>query len=1114
MVCKALYQPGASPSVSEPTRAWRRDLTKTLLVMKLTGILILAAAIHVSARSVAQTVTYEAKKAPLSQVFAAIKEQTGYVFFYSPEDLEGTVPVSVKLRQAPLKDALESILADQPLAFTIQGNTIAITRKASVVADTGKRSADLPGGDVHGRVTDSSGHPLADASVFVKGSRKGASTDAQGNFELKSVDSKASIIVSYTGFESQEIRLNGKYDIVIQLKQGVAQLLDVVVNKGYYNTTNRLNTGDVATVKSEDIENQPITNPILAMEGLVPGLYVQPQSGVPGGNISVLQIRGVNSIQNGTNPLILVDGVPFPSTSLSANLNIYGAASALSPFNTLSNSDIESIEVLKDADATAIYGTRGANGVILITTKKGKTGQTVLNVNVNEGVGSVTKIPKFMNTQQYLTMRNEAFQNDGVSPGASDYDVNGTWDTTRYTNWGKVFIGNKAHTTNAQASLTGGNATTQFAISAGYVKQTTVFPGSFYDGLGSVHLNLNHSSTNNRLQLSLKAEYSNDHNFMPSSDPTSQMAYLAPDAPSLYLPNGQLNWENSSWYNPEALLLQTSEASTNTLNSSLNISYELLKGLYIKSLLGYSDIRLSVYNLSPYAASNPTFATIYSRSSTYGNSETNAFIAEPQINYTLKYGRNTLELLVGTTFQSSTTNSLGIYGNGFTSDALMKNIALASVQGVNLLSNTQYRLNKLYARIGYNFDQKYLANLTASREGSSRFGPNEQFGNFGALGVGYIFTKEKAVQEFLPFLSFGKLRASYGTTGNDQIGDYQYLSTYSGYNVTYQGLTGLTPTSLTNPYYSWERVDKFETGIDLGFIKDRLSLTGSYYRNKTSNQLVGYTVPMITGFSSVEKNLAADVQNTGFEFTIESKNIQSKNLQWVTEFNLSIPRNKLVSFQNFANSNYANTYAIGYSLGVRHLLKFTGLNPQTGQYTFYDYDHDGQITYPNDYQDLVDIKYSYFGGLMNKISYKKIELDFLFQFVKKNALNIYSSLGLPGTINSNQPVDVLNRWQKAGDNASYEMYSQNYGSAAGTAYFNKLSSDAVVSDASFIRLRNLSLGYRFQGKGQKGLKNCKVYIQAQNLFVISKFPDMDPETQSLSSLPPLKMFTGGIQITL
>jgi TonB-dependent starch-binding outer membrane protein SusC len=1108
-----------------------RLCAQMLLAMRLTILLLTAAFLQVSAHSDAQTISLNTSNADIASVFSAIRSQTGYVVFSNKEFLKDARLVSVNVKNMGLEDFLNLILKDQPFTYEIHKKNILIRLKPIITPDLSQGvisspSSDLPPPiDIHGRITDSTGAPLQGASVTVRGTRKGTYTDKDGYFDLHGIDGNAMVVISFTGYGTQQIKLNGRSDMKIELRQVPTSLLDVVVNKGYYSTTQRFNTGNVSTVTAKEIEQQPVTDPMLALDGRVPGLYIEQTSGLPGTNTTV-RIRGQNSIANGNMPLYIVDGVPYGAISPTSNLLTPGPLGnggegfGTSPFNDLNPADIANIEVLKDADATAIYGSRGANGVILIATKKGKAGKTQFDLNVSTGGSKVAHFMDLMNTQQYLSMRHEALNNDETAPGPSDYDLNGAWDTTRYTNWQKTFIGGTAQFNNIQGALSGGNTNTQFRISGGYSNQGTVFPGDFGDKKGMAGINLTHASLNQRLHAQFSANYVYEYSNLPNSDLT-QYINVAPDAPALYNPNGTLNWQvvdgSYTWTNPLYFKVQTTYAKIYNLISNLDLGYVILPGLQIKANFGYTRTENNQANLSPSGVLPPPLnGNPLLRRSTFTTNDLGTWIIEPQLTYDKIIGKGKLDALIGSTFQQNQQTGSGLNGQGYATDALITDPASASIQSAAGYVNTLYHYNAFFGRIGYTWDDKYLINVTARRDGSSRFGPGLQFGNFGAVGVGWIFSQEHFIQNNLSWLSFGKLRASYGTTGNDQIGDYIFLSTYNPYGQTYQALGGLYPTSLTNPNFGWELTKKLEGGIELGFLKDRIFLTASYYRNRSGNQLVGYSLPNITGYGSVEANLPAVVQNTGLELTLNTVNIKSRKFSWRSSLNFTIPRNKLVSYPNFESSPYANTYSIGQPLSSTKRYGFAGVNDTTGSFQYKTSQGlNNNPQYPADLYLIKPLTQNFFGGFENTFTYAGFELSFLIQFVNQMGKNYLSSTGYQaGVFNQNYPTSVLDHWQKPGDNAPYARYSTF--NQADPNYALGYSNFGIVN-SSFIRFKNLSFAYQLPkaSSNRLGLEKIRMYFQCQNLFTITHhFLGLDPETGAANTLPALRTLTVGIQIGL
>jgi len=1127
-----------SPAGAAPKPVINNAYKQLILSVKLTCFLLLAGLLQVSARTVAQQrISLSLKGVTLEKAFAEIEKRSGYTVFYNVEVLRtaGAGLVTLVAKDATIEDVMQQCLKGLPLQFSIQDKTIFVKKEAArAELVSSKGPANPTPQTFSGVIKSESGTPLAGATVYIVKLKKSAVTDKDGQFIMKNIpDGEYEVEISFIGYEPRKIKvsiLNHEGWLPAELKLSMSNLDETVV-KGYYNTTNRLNTGDVTTVKGETINEQPVSDPILALEGRVPGMYIQQASGIPGA-YSTIGIMGQNSIANGNDPFYVVDGVPFSSTSLTIPLINAGAVgypsnstfnqsgAGISPFNSLNPADIESVVVLKDADATAIYGSRGANGVILITTKKGKGGSTRVDLNVYSGGGQITRMMHLLNTPQYLEMRREAFQNDGLTvpsistkPTDNNYDIDGVWDTTRYTNWQKALIANTARFTNMQGTVSGGNANTQFLIGGGYSAQGTPYIGNYYDDKIMGNASLTHTSSNQRFHFQLGINYVYDNNKIPPVDFTATSLALAPDAPTLY-DEGNLNWQilngTSTFRNPAATTLENSKAGTQNLVSDINLSYQLLPGLKLLSTFGYNHDEMHESFYSPASAIAPPYNTdpaerIYQ----FGISTFEKWIIEPQLNYQRNIGLGRLEALIGTTFEQNTSTNFALNASGFTSDALITDPLAATTTFVAADNDIRYRYNAIYGRFGYNWAEKYLVNITARRDGSSRFGPGKQFGNFGAVGIGWIFSKENIIQKNLPFLSYGKVRASYGITGNDQILDYRYLSTYTPLSSSYEGVNGLYPTQLTNPYFAWEVVKKLEGGLDIGFLKDRILVSATYYRNRTGNQLVGYPLPSITGFNNIQANLPAVVQNTGLELSVNTTPIKSKGFSWTVGGNLTLPSNKLVSFPGLSASSYANTYVVGKSLFIRELYHFTGVNPQTGLYSYATKNASGLPGSPQDKITTMPITQKYYGGFDNNFSYKGFSLSIFVQFVDQ--LGVKDVQGTPGATNQNEPTAILNRWQSAGNLTSTQRFGTNGTTSTPQSYYS--SSDAVIADKSFVRLKNLALSYQLPGswKAQSHLESVRIYLQCQNLFTITKYLGLDPETGS-SSLPPLRMITTGLQV--
>jgi TonB-linked SusC/RagA family outer membrane protein len=1126
------------------TTGQRIETKKLLLAMKLTAIILFAACLQVSARGDAQTVSISVKNASLEKVFQEIKKQTGYKFFYEGGILDEAKTVNVSVKNASIEDVLNLCFKDQPLTYTIIEKTILIKRKATDPNADATNVDAQPLIDVSGKVTSETGEPLSGATVKVKGSNKGTTTGTDGVFILRGVDGDAVLEISFVGYTALTIEVNRRSSITASLKLNPSPLDEMQVI-AYGTKSKRLQIGDVTTVKAEDIQKQPVQNVLLALQARVPGLIVMQPSGLAGTSVKV-RIQGENSIAHGNDPLYIVDGVPIdaqmPGTGLGGILALAGANYAPgpnysgegNPINYLNPLDIESIEVLKDADATAIYGSRAANGAILITTKKGKAGAMRLDLDMQTGWGKMTRRLDMLNTRQYLDMRYEAFANDGIdwkSPSVSANDLK-VWDTTRYTNWQDEILGGTAHYNNINASVSGGSNTVRYLVSGTWHKETTVFPlpKDFADEKGSVHFNLNANNATNKFKLQFSGNFMADKNQLPNVDMTQNALLLEPDAPALLNNNRSINWSpdangNTTWGNadPNVMIWQYRKYVNKTYNlvSNLGLGYTILPGLEIRSSFGYNYMQTDDYAPNPLIAVAPELRPTTRRSASFGNRNIQSWVIEPQASYNKRISMGKLELLIGSTFQQRKIEAGYVTGTGQLSDELLGEINSAATISKGFSSNSSYRYNAVFGRANYNWSEKYIFNINTRRDGSTRFGGDNRFHNFGSVGGAWIFSNERVFKSFAGTISFGKLRGSYGTTGSDQIGDYQFMSLYNLFGnapVPYQGVTALVPGGLPNPNLGWEETKKLQIGMDLGFLQDRIILNATFIRNRSSNQLLTYSLPSIAGIGGYITNFPATIQNRNFEFAVTGKILQKKNLGWTVNANLTIPQNRVVSFPYLSSSTYANLIFIGYPMDAIGYYTWRRVDPSTGDYLYLD--SKGTLTTtPNAANDriLLVSKYpKFYGGLQNSITYKNIELDFLFQLVKQDGYNdiaFWNGIRYPGMFTagfSNQPTRILDRWQKPGDYktvARYSTYSLDD---------RVIGSNRRFSDASYIRLKNFSLSWDLSQKwvDKAHFRNFRVYVHGQNLFTLTNYKGLDPETKSLTVLPPLQIWTFGLQMGL
>lgn len=971
------------------------------------------------------------------------------------------------------------------------------------------------------------GKPLSGVSVSQEGSNQTAVTNTQGSYQLQITGENPVLIFRHPEYAEQRVPLGSRSVVDVGLVKGgevkrdveegrkVQGIEEVVLNAGYYKVRDKERTGSIAKISAKDIENQPVTNVLSSAQGRMAGVSITQNSGVPGGGYDI-QIRGRNSLRNRSNsefdgnvPLYIVDGVPIGGSINSR----YGGSvipnGDVNPLNAINTNDIESFEILKDADATAIYGSRGANGVVLVTTKKGKKGNVKVSLNSSYGISHAVSNLKMMNTEQYISMRRQAFMNSNISVyPATAYDINGTWDRNRNTDWRKELIGNQATLSANQLSLSGGSETTSFLLSLGHNQQTTVFGQDFRYKATTVSGNVNHRSLDKKFSFNMSNQFSAMDNNLISSDITRAAHILSPNAPALYSPDGSLNWESNTFTNPIAAYENSYTNDQMQFLNNLSAEYEAFRNFRVKVNGGFTYQTFEEWSLRPNTAYNPALGSTSAMSqSSKSNQNRFSIIIEPQVSWLYKKDKHQVDVLAGVTYQSDKVGQGAIQGIGFESNAFIQNIGAAQTKTILDHINTEYRYAAFFGRINYQFDKKYILNITGRRDGSSRFGSNNKYANFGAIGAAWLFSEENLLRN-ISWLSFGKLRGSFGTSGSDNIGDYQYLDTFTTSPLIYNGTTGLLPSRLYNPDFSWEKTIKLEVALEVGLFDNRLNLTGAYYRNRSGNQLVGYQLPSVTGFTSVLSNLDAVIQNTGVEIEINGKIIQSKTFSWNTSINITFPKNKLISFPGLEGSTYANTYVVGMPISIIKLYELNGINPSTGLYQFTDFNGDAKIAAPDDRQVIRNIGQEFFGGLSNELSYKNWNLAFLIQYAKQEGRNYNASIPSPGIMN-NLPVQALDVWSVDNPGGLYMPYRSS--SSSSNTLFQ--TSDASVSDASFIRLKNVQLNYRIPMKG-KVFREAKVYFQGQNLLTLTNYFGIDPENPTTSFLPPLRTYSLGFQLTL
>ena len=1104
--------------------------------MKLTAIILVIGCLFCSLRGTAQVVTLSVKNAKLESVLKQIRNQTGYSFFFNEVFYNKASKVTLNIQGVTLSEALTKIFSQQTeLVYTIVGRTVVVTEKEKppLPADATANPAQQPGsnaGSVKGFVYNKRFEPLSNASVMLRGTSKGVSTSANGSFELKDAKPGDILRVSYIGYKTMEVKVEYPQSTNVFLEDATNEL-DQVVAQGYSKTTRLLSTSSVARVSGEEIARQPVMNPLMALQGKVPGMVVTPNSGHAAAPVEII-IRGKSLLSAASpNPLIVIDGTPLnvgsnqgvlfgdgPVQGWMATRSPAGSQSQLFGFNP---KDIESIEVLKDLGSTAIYGSSGANGVILITTKRAKANTSDLSVVVNTGISKVMRYFDMLNTQQYLEMRREAYKNDGLTPTSLDAPDLLLWDTTRYTDWQREVFGKTGKTLQATVGYSGGGPQLKSRLSANYATEDPITRSGKNESAG-VMLSVDFASNNQKFKVAATTGYTYTRADMVS---IPILTSLPPNAPPLLDSTGEINFrEYGATIGLSGIqnLFMPIESRTNGLQTNFRISYQLAKGLTISTNLGYGRSNNESWSFTPIRSqnpvNNPTGQTIQSRGTS------NSLTFEPQLIYDTWIGKGKLGVITGATFKNEKRESLSNMAIGFTNDAMLRSISSAPA---SFSSNTlsPYKYFGVFGRVEYIWDNKYVMNVTGRRDGSSRFGPGNRFGNFGSIGVAWVASAEPWLAKALaPVVSMLKFNANFGTAGSDGGSDYQYLTQWGRNNYqNYGGVAPMVSMHAVNQDYHWQSAKELNIGMNAGFGKDsRVSLDLNYYRKWIGDQLVNNPTPIFTGFPTVYSNWKAVMQNEGYEANLNVQVIRNKSFNWSISVNGGFNKNKLVAYPGIENSPDFYKYLVGESPDNVYLLNYLGVDPMTGNYQFEDYNKDGVIdrnshfnnpprTYPSDLQRAINQQPKLTGGISQSLQYKNFTLSIAMSFRIQDGRLGYINIQNPGAL-GNIPVELFNnRWRKPGDNTKYAKFTTTYNQD----YARQMSTLGYM-DASNLRLNNIAFAWSMGEKLYRslGMKGGSVGITANNILVLTRYQGIDPDLQNFNTMPPAKVIALSFSLTL
>ncbi|GAB4339050.1 MAG: TonB-dependent receptor [Flammeovirgaceae bacterium] len=987
---------------------------------------------------------------------------------------------------------------------------------------------------VTGKVLSASDNsPLPGVSVVVKGTTTGTVTDIDGNYKLILPSGATTLVYSFIGFQTKEVVVGTQSVVDVIISEDVKQLDEVIVT-GYGGEQIKQDvTGNIAKVASKDIQNSPVPTFEQAMQGRAAGVHIEAGNGKIGGGIKV-RIRGSSSISASNEPLYVVDGMiitseNFQGTSVQRN----------NPLAEINPSDIASVEILKDASAAAIYGSRAANGVVIITTKKGKAGATKFNFGIQNGRSKPTNKRDFLNSTQYMDLMREAGENaddlafalsrlrrytGGNIDPANAYDPNNPDDYSMIpnTNWQDLVFNDDAGFSQIDFSATGGTDKTRYFASGQRSKQDGILIGNSMERY-SGRLNLDHTYEKFTLGISLGVTHNSLKKLADDNEFSTPMQIVAlPPISKVRQPNGEYTNNTVAsgrwlpYYNPLISLDETKyETKTFRTLGTAFASYEILKGLSIRTEFG---LDFQGINEDRYWGINTLEGQTVQRQGSSIFDQTINYNSTTFLTWTKNIAdKHDLTVTAGQTFQKSRNEANYIQGQNFPSNAFKK-IFNAAVRSEGSSTTTEYTFLSYFARANYKFMNRYLVSLSGRVDGSSRFGENNRYGFFPAASLGWIISQEDFLKDN-SVISFLKLRASYGIVGNAGIGNFAHLQLLGAADISgssgYAGSAGIRPTQIANPDLGWETTAQTDIGFDFGVLNDRITGEIDYYIKKTDDLLLNVPVPATSGFASKVANVGS-LENKGIEIVINTINVSKGDFKWTTNFNIAFNRNKITNLgadQIIDNrgSRLLNVVKVGEPLGAFYGREYAGVNPANGDAIYFVngevdpgevdgvtvFERNGRFVTndPNRAKDvyLGNPNPKYVGGLTNSITYKGLELSVLFQFVNGN--KVYNAAGGFMTASfdwfDNQTTDILNRWQNPGDETNVPQLRLGLGN--GTS-----SSSYYLYDASYVRLKNIQLAYNLPKEwlSVAKLSNARVFVSAQNLLTFTDYTGWDPEVNT------------------
>ena len=1111
-----------------------------LRIMKLTTFLLITGLLQVSAAGYGQKISLSYKNVGIEEVLRQIRKQSGYDFLYSNQGLKDAKPITIKIDNASIEDVLDQCFSDQPFTYSISGKSVVIKNKPIL------RQGPVDAVPITGKVTNENGEALAGITVTVKGTKIKVLTDGNGEFAINMPDKNSVLVFSCIGFANKEVSAITTKRLSVKMNISAAKLTEVLV-VGYGVTEKRSMTGAVATTKPNALGALP-TNLDNALVGKMAGVHVLPSSGVPG-SASAITIRGITSINGkGNSPLIVIDGVPMYGADKDANTvnfsgRTYGSGFTGNVSNTLTQNqretfernplssinpeDIESVEVLKDAYATAIYGSRGASGVILLVTKRGHLNTPRTDVQISTAVNSPFGKHKLLNGDQYSDFYTTYFKLQ---------NKNFVFPKGINTNWfDEIEQVGKAY--NASFNISNGNEKGNYYISGAYANESPYIVKNKYERYtGRVNLN---QSLNKALSVGTNLTLSTTKNSALSAGVLyGDAAIAAPNKP-IYNEFGNYVWDN--WKNT----LLTSLARDNN-----PVGYAQTTSNYVSdnSVVGnvYAELKLFPWakfksELGVDWETSRAYSRFTNKPRTVGGIATETenwrrkWVVNNLINVNKAFENHALNGVIGQSFESSIENVVGVTASNFPNDKVLS-LNTAGTRNFSTALQQEWALVSYFTRLNYLYKGRYMAGVTYRLDGSSKFSSDRRYVGFPSFSAGWDISREQFMQR-ITFIDQLKIRGSLGLSGSDGgLGYYGNKGIYANAsgNATWAGDNAIVPKTPNNPDLKWETRTKYNVGADIALFKSAVNITLDYYNELTKNAILSFPIPSYLGFINQSQNVG-ELSNKGVEFSINTLNIEKNGFRWNTMFNITRNVNKIEKL--YVKNGLTDPIALGKNLEAStgrfliegksatafYLYEWGGVNPANGNPLWVDKDGNKteknvQLTAngsDNNRRMMGDAAPKFYGGFDNTFSYKGIEFNAFFSYAYGNKmLNGTKAYLYSFTSNdvNNLSTDMLDYWKTPGQqtdipallnrsNFNYNATTDLPTSPAGTDYTLGRNTSRFLEDASYIKLRTATVAYTIKPALTKkiGVSNLKLYVQADNIFVITKYSGIDPEVSAFGS---------------